>query len=282
MRPKTLPAAVAPVALGTAAALEAGRFAPLPALAALAGALLLQVGVNVANDYFDFHRGIDSGRRKGPLRVTQSGLIPPGEVLGGMAAVFAAAVLVGLYLAVVGGWPIVILGTASVLSALAYSGGPWPLASHGLGDLFVFIFFGPVAVCGTFYVQALHVSPTAMALSVPAGLLITAILVVNNVRDIESDAVAGKRTLAVRMGVEGSLAWYAFLLTASFAALPPAAGFGGDYALLLPLLTLPLATRLIAVLQYHHDDGPAMNGALAGTARLTLLFCLLLAAGVLL
>ena len=186
-RPKTLPAAIAPVVVGAAAALGEGAFAPLPALAALAGALLLQIGVNLANDYFDFGRGIDAADRKGPVRVTQAGLIPPGQVRLGMAAAFAAAALVGVYLVVLGGTPILVVGIASILSALAYSGGPWPLASHGVADLFVFVFFGPVAVCGTYFVQAGAVSGTAAAASVAPGLLITAILVVNNLRDIETD-----------------------------------------------------------------------------------------------
>jgi 1,4-dihydroxy-2-naphthoate octaprenyltransferase len=280
-RPKTLPAAVAPVAVGTAAAVHEGGFALLPALAALAGAFLLQIGVNVANDYFDFRRGIDAGERKGPVRVTQAGLISPEEVRAGMIAVFALAILVGLYLVSVGGWPIVAVGAAAVLSALAYSGGPWPLASHALGDLFVFIFFGPVAVCGTFYVQTLRLSPAAIALSVPVGLLITAILVVNNIRDIDSDRLAGKLTLAVRMGAEGSVAWYAFLLAGAFISLP-ATAVATPMPLLLPLLTLPLSQKLIDTVHRFHSSGPVMNAALAGTARLTLLFCLLLAAGVLL
>ena len=202
-RPKTLPAAIAPVVVGAAAALGEHSFAPLPALAALAGALLLQIGVNLANDYFDFGRGIDTPDRKGPVRVTQAGLIPPGQVRFGMIATFVAAALVGVYLVVRGGTPILVVGVASILSALAYSGGPWPLASHGVADLFVFVFFGPVAVCGTYFVQAGSVSGTAAAASLAPGLLITAILVVNNLRDIETDAGAGKRTLAVRLGVRG-------------------------------------------------------------------------------
>ncbi len=179
-RPKTLPAAMAPVVVGIALAVRDGAFALGPALAALLGALLLQVGVNVANDYHDFVAGVDQPDRLGPTRVTQSGLIPPEQVRLGMIVVFAAAALVGVYLIAVAGWPVLVIGVASIVSALAYTGGPFPLGSHGLGDLFVFIFFGLVAVAGTYYVQALTVTPLALIAAVPVGLLATAILVVNN------------------------------------------------------------------------------------------------------
>jgi 1,4-dihydroxy-2-naphthoate octaprenyltransferase len=279
-RPKTLPAAVAPVVVGAATAFGDAAFALLPALAALAGALLLQIGVNLANDYFDFHRGIDAPDRKGPLRVTQAGLIAPEQVRRGMIATFAAAALVGLYLVVRGGVPILAVGLASILSALAYSGGPWPLASLGVADLFVFVFFGPVAVCGTYFVQTGMVAGSAAAASVAPGLLITAILVVNNLRDINTDARAGKRTLAVRLGVRGSRAEY-LLLIAGASCVPIVMFFSGVRGplILLPLLSLPLAIPLARTLAARHDDGPAMNAALAGTARLALVFCLIFAVG---
>jgi 1,4-dihydroxy-2-naphthoate octaprenyltransferase len=179
-----------------------------------------------------------------------------------------------------GGTPILVIGIASILSALAYSGGPWPLASHGVADLFVFVFFGPVAVCGTYFVQAGALTPAPAAASVGPGLLVTAILVVNNLRDIETDARAGKRTLAVRLGARGALAEYALLLAGAFLA-PPlllAGGVGGGL-ILLPLFALPLAVPLVRTLATRREDGPAMNAALAGTARLTLVYCLLLAIG---
>jgi 1,4-dihydroxy-2-naphthoate octaprenyltransferase len=279
-RPKTLPAALSPVIVGAAAAGGDGVFIALPALAALAGALLLQIGVNLANDYFDFKSGIDQPDRKGPLRVTQSGLIPPGQVRLAMALTLAAAALVGVYLVARGGTPILVVGVAAILSALAYSGGPWPLASHGVADLFVFVFFGPVAVCGTYFVQAGALTPVPVAASVGPGLLITAILVVNNLRDIETDARAGKRTLAVRLGARGALAEYVLLLGGAFLA-PPLLLAGGvrGATILLPLLALPLAVPLVRTLATRREDGPAMNSALAGTARLTLVYCLLLAVG---
>ena len=279
-RPKTLPAAIAPVVVGASAAWGDSTFAALPAFAALLGALLLQIGVNIANDYFDYRSGIDAPDRKGPLRVTQAGLIPPAQVRAAMIATLAAAALVGVYLVARGGLPILAVGAASILSALAYSGGPWPLASHGVADLFVFVFFGPVAVCGTYFVQAGSVAPAAAAASVAPGLLITAILVVNNLRDIATDARSGKRTLAVRLGVRGSLAEYLLLLAGAY-LVPPlllAAGTRGPL-ILLPLLSIPLAVPLARTLATQHEDGPVMNAALAGTARLALIFSLLLAVG---
>ncbi|NQU66134.1 MAG: 1,4-dihydroxy-2-naphthoate polyprenyltransferase, partial [SAR324 cluster bacterium] len=218
-RPKTLPAAVSPVLVGTALALKSGHFSLLPACAALVVSLLLQIGVNLANDYFDFKKGVDTEERLGPIRVTQSGLIPPRTVKKAMLGTLMAAGLSGFYLVLVGGWPVLLLGSAAILSALAYSGGPYPLASNSLGDLFVFIFFGPVAVCGTYFVQALKLSSLSMIMSVPVGLLITAILVVNNFRDIETDRQTGKRTLAVRLGIRGSQVEYLLLL--AFAYLIP-------------------------------------------------------------
>ncbi len=281
-RPRTLPAAVAPVLVGVALALADGVFAPLPALAALLGALLLQVGVNLANDYFDYVKGVDMAGRKGPLRVTHSGLIAPERVRLGMGVIFGLAVLVGLYLVVVGGWPVLAIGLASILAALAYSGGPFPLASHGLGDLFVFIFFGLVAVCGTYYVQAQALTALAVLVAVPVGLLITAILVVNNLRDIDTDRRAGKRTLAVILGERGARVEFVALLAAAY-ALPPGLWLAGMLSAwaLLPWLTIPLAVRLVAALRRYAADGPAMNRALAGTARLTLAFSLLFALAIL-
>lgn len=210
-RPKTLPAAIAPVMVGTALAYADQRLVLLPALAAWTVALLLQVGVNLANDYFDFQKGIDTADRLGPVRVTQSGLIPPGRVKSAMAIVFAVTLLPGFYLAARGGWPVAVIGAASIIAALAYSGGPYPLASHALGELFVFIFFGLVAVCGTYYVQALRLTPLAPVMGAMVGLMITAILVINNLRDIQTDERAGKRTLAVVLGARGTKLEYSLL-----------------------------------------------------------------------
>ena len=281
IRPKTLPAAVAPVAVGTAMAYSDNFFAALPACAALMGSLLLQIGVNLANDYFDYKQGIDDVERLGPVRVTQSGLISPGKVKAGMVITFFLVSLIGIYLIMVGGLPIFAVGVASILSALAYSGGPYPLASHGLGDLFVFIFFGLVAVCGTYYVQALTLTPIVILASVPTGLLITAILVVNNLRDIQTDQKGGKRTLAVILGVTGSRIEYVLLLANSYIILL-SLWLTGPFSpwIFLPLLSLVPAVKTTRIIL--NKSGPVLNEALAGTARLALAFSLLLSMGILL
>jgi 1,4-dihydroxy-2-naphthoate octaprenyltransferase len=277
-RPRTLPAATVPVLVGTAAAFAAGKLAIGPALAALAGALLIQIGANFANDVFDFKKGADTAERLGPTRATQAGLITPRQMYFGMAVVFGLAIAIGFYLLWIGGWPIVAIGVASILSALAYTGGPWPLGYHGLGDLFVFIFFGLVAVCGTFYVQALTVPPVAWLAALPVGFLAVAILVVNNLRDIATDTKAGKRTLAVRMGRKGAEAQYALLLAAAY--LTPIAMIllkQSKLTVLLPLLTIPMAVKLFG--RVKTQDGRALNPVLGATAQLELFYGILFAIG---
>ncbi len=280
-RPRTLPAAVAPVAVGAALAFAAGQFRFGPAAAALLGALLLQIGVNLANDYFDFRAGIDTPDRLGPLRVTQSGLLAPEAVKRGMMATFSLAGVVCLYLIAVAGWPVLLVGVLAILSALGYSGGPYPLASHGLADLFVFLFFGLVAVGGTFYVQTLGLNARVFWAATPVGLLISAILVVNNLRDIATDARSGKRTLAVRLGPRGSRLQYALLVSAAYAA--PAAGWlAGALPFwgLLCFLSFPRALQLIR--RIAEARGAALNPVLGATANLALGFSLLLALGLVL
>lgn len=277
-RPRTLPAATVPVIVGTAAAYSVHRAAYGPALAALAGALLIQIGANFANDVFDFKKGADTSERLGPTRATQAGLISPRQMYFGMGLVFGLAVVFGFYLLAVGGWPIVAIGLLSILSAMAYTGGPYPLGYHGLGDLFVFLFFGLVAVCGTFYVQALAVAPVAWIAALPVGFLAVAILVVNNLRDIATDAKAGKRTLAVRLGRKGAEAEYAVLVFAAY--LVPVAGSMlrvVSFWTLLSWLTLPLAVGLWR--RVRTEEGRALNPVLGETARLELLFGVLFAAG---
>jgi len=281
-RPKTLPAAVAPVVVGSAMAHVDQHFAFWPALACLSVALLLQIGVNLANDYFDYAKGVDTEDRLGPVRVTQSGLIAPDRVKAAMASIFGLSLLPGLYLMVIGGWPVAVLGAASILSALAYSGGPFPLASHGLGDLFVFIFFGLVAVCGTYYVQALHLTSMTLLMGIIVGLMITAILVVNNLRDIPTDQRAGKRTLAVMLGTRATKIEYSLLHAGAY-LLPVFIWMGGLAAgvILVPLLSLPLAVSLNRTI-WQTAIGDVLNRALAGTARLALVFSLLLSIGLIL
>ncbi len=276
-RPKTLPAAVAPVAVGSAVAFGEGKFVLLSALVCLACAMLLQIAVNFANDYFDHKNNIDSEERLGPVRVTQSGLIPPGEVKRAMILALFSAGLLFLYLISIGGMIILVIGIASILAALAYSGGPYPLASHGLGELFVFIFFGLVAVCGTYLVQAGELSWMVVIASVPPGLLITAIMVVNNLRDRETDRRAGKNTLAVILGKQGTVREYVFLLVVSY--LVPVFLFFGNLSIeiLLPFLTLPYGLSLIR--EVRNEQGRVLNETLAKTARLSLLFSLLFAFG---
>ena len=279
-RPKTLPAAVSPVIVGSAVASFEGQFNFLPAAAAFFCALLLQIGANLANDVFDFNRGADTAGRLGPLRVTQAGLLSPRQVLAGMWVCFGMAALLGGYLILVAGWPVLLIGLTSILAAIAYTGGPFPLGYYGLGDLTVFIVFGPVAVCGTVYVQALSVSPLAFWSSLPMGFLITAILVVNNLRDIETDRAAGKHTLAVRIGQPGTRWEYLLLVLAAY-LVPPMmvfAGPGPDW-LMLSLGSVPMA---FAITRYvWRESGRALNRALAGTGQLTLMFGLLYALGLL-
>ena len=282
IRPKTLPAAVSPVVVGTALAAREGALAPLPAVAALIGAILIQVGANLANDYFDYVKGADTPMRKGPVRAAQSGLISLANLRLGIAATFALTVVVGAYLVSVGGWPIVGIGFASLFSALVYTGGPYPIGYHGLGDLFVFMFFGVVGVCGTFYVQALSINPLTVAVSIPVGTLTVAILVINNLRDIETDRQTGKRTLAVAIGPDITRLEYVLLLVAAY-MVPTLVWLLGDSSgwILLPWLSLPLAVHLAHSI-YMNTQGPALNKTLAATARLDLVFCILLAAGLVL
>jgi 1,4-dihydroxy-2-naphthoate octaprenyltransferase len=277
-RPRTLPAAAAPVIAGTAIAYFEGAFQPGPALAALAAALLIQVGANLANDVFDFQKGADTHQRLGPTRVTQAGLLTPRQVLAGMWVTFGGAALLGLYLAWVGGWPVIAIGLTSILAAIAYTGGPFPFGYYGLGDLFVFIFFGLAAVCGTYYVQAGTVSALAWWLAVPIGLLATAIIVVNNLRDVDTDRAAGKRTLAVRLGPPGARWEYA--LTVALAYLAPVLAWAtgvGPAGVLLTLISLPRAMLWVRVV--FNVSGRPLNAALAGTGQLELLYALLLSAG---
>jgi 1,4-dihydroxy-2-naphthoate octaprenyltransferase len=278
-RPKTLSAAAAPVVVGAGLGVFHGTGRLLPVLAALVGALLIQIGTNLANDYFDFMKGTDTEDRLGPVRVTQAGLIPPETVRRGMMLTLGAAFLVGVYLVWVGGLPIVIVGLASLLCAVAYTGGPYPLAYNGLGDLFVFVFFGLVAVGGTYWVQALALPPDVLLAGVAMGALSTAILVVNNLRDVETDARTGKRTLAVILGRAGTRVEY--LVMAVVAAAVPVVGvaaFGWPapaLAALLGLLSLLAPLRTVLTFQ----DPRQLNPALGQTARGLAFYGLLLAGG---
>jgi len=280
-RVRTLPAAVAPVLVGTSLALGAGHFNPLAFVAALFGALFIQVGTNLSNDYSDARRGADTEDRLGPVRVTAGGLVPPRQVLFATYISFGLACLCGVYLVAVAGWELLILGAASILAGVLYTGGPRPYGYEGLGELFVFLFFGLVAVTGSYYVQVQHWPWQAFVCAVPVGLIASAILVVNNVRDLETDRRAGKRTLAVRLGRRRTRILYGAMLAIAFLTAPLPWWLGSMTPwLLLAWLSAPLAVRQFRVVR-DRTDGPALNGALAGTGILQLVFCLLFSAGIL-
>jgi 1,4-dihydroxy-2-naphthoate octaprenyltransferase len=283
-RPRTLPAAAAPVLVGTALAATLGTFHVLTFLAALTGALFIQIGTNLSNDYSDARRGADTEDRLGPVRVTAGGLVPPRQVLIATYVAFGCAVLCGIYLTVVAGWQILAIGAASILAGVLYTGGPRPYGYEGLGEVFVFLFFGVVAVVGSYYAQRQELSWVPFVLAVPVGFLATAILVVNNVRDLETDRRAGKRTLAVRLGRPRTRTLYAAMVALAFvtAQVPWIAG-SDDLSpwLLLCLAAIPAAVPVIRIVR-SRTDGPALNGALARTGMLQLVFCLLLSAGILL
>jgi len=280
-RPRTLPAAVAPVLVGTALAATEGTFKVLTFVAALLGALFIQVGTNLSNDYSDARRGADTEDRLGPVRVTAGGLVPPRQVLVATYVAFGLAVLAGSYLIATAGWELLLVGAASILAGVLYTGGPRPYGYEGLGEVFVFLFFGVVAVTGSYFAQVERLEWEALVLAVPVGLLASAILVVNNVRDLETDRRAGKRTLAVRMGRERTRVLYVAMVAGGFvtAQLPWLLG-GLSPWLLVALLAVPLALPVVRTVRTR-SDGPALNGALAGTGRLQLAFCLLLSAGIL-
>jgi 1,4-dihydroxy-2-naphthoate octaprenyltransferase len=281
-RPRTLPAAIAPVLVGTAAAVEAvddvrwGAF-----IAALVGSIFIQIGTNLANDYSDAKRGADTSDRLGPVRVTSTGLVAPRRVLYATWLAFGVAVVAGIYLATVAGWVILAVGAASIAAGVLYTGGPRPYGYAGLGELFVFLFFGLVAVNGSYYVQLEELDWLPFLLSVSVGLLSTAVLVVNNVRDIDTDRRAGKRTLAVRLGRERTRRLYVNLLAGAFVLLPIGllVADGPAWALL-GVAVAPMAVRPIRAVT-SRTDGPALNGALAGTGALLGAFSLLLSAGLL-
>jgi 1,4-dihydroxy-2-naphthoate octaprenyltransferase len=283
-RPRTLPAAAAPVLVGTALAGTLGTFKPLTFAATLLGALFIQIGTNLSNDYSDARRGADTEDRLGPVRVTAGGLVPPRQVLIATYVAFGLAVLVGIYLIVTAGWQLLLVGIASILAGVLYTGGPRPYGYEGLGEVFVFLFFGVVAVTGTYFCQKQHLTWESFVLAVPVGLLAASLLMVNNVRDLETDRRAGKRTLAVRLGRPRARVLYAAMVYLAFLTAPLAWVLGGTGLspwLLLPWLALPVAAPVVRIVR-QRVDGPSLNGALAKTGMLQLVFCVLLSAGLLL
>lgn len=266
VRLPTLTAAVSPVLVGTAMAFHDDAFRVLPALAALVGALALQVGANFANDVFDFERGADTADRLGPPRATQMGLLSPATMKVGMWAAFGAATLAGVYLVAVAGWPVAAAGIASIVGAIVYTGGPWPIGYHALGDVFTFVFFGLVATVGTYFVQAEEISGLAVLAAVPVGCTVTAILVVNNLRDIETDRRAGKRTLGVVMGDAGTRRWFAFLLLAGAAVIAGSTFLGVPFAAVAIVISAPLGIKLWQPIR-RRVSGRQLNPVLKATAR---------------
>jgi 1,4-dihydroxy-2-naphthoate octaprenyltransferase len=281
-RLRTLPAAIAPVLVGTALAYELYEvFKPLAFVAAMLGSILIQVGTNLSNDYSDARRGADAEDRLGPVRVTAGGLVPPTQVLMATYITFGLAILCGTYLIATAGIELLFVGIASIAAGVLYTGGPKPYGYEGLGEIFVFLFFGIVAVTGSTFAQTETWPWEALVLAVPVGLLASAILVVNNVRDMDSDRRAGKRTLAVRLGRERGRMLYAAMVFGSY-AIAPLPWLLGPLSpwLMLSWLTLPLAVKLVRTVR-EHADGPTLNEALAQTGLLQLMFCLLLSAGIL-
>ena len=279
-RPHTLGASLVPVLVGICVAARLGELRPLTAAACLLTALLLQIATNLANDALDFVSGVDTAERLGPRRAAQSGWLSWKQVFGGALLAVAVAMALGVHLVWVGGAPILWIGLASVVAALGYSGGPFPLASHGLGEAAAFVFFGVIAVSGSAYLHLDRFDPGAIAASIPIALLVSAIMAVNNLRDIESDARSGKRTLAVRIGAPAARHFYTTLILGSLLWTFPLAAWLGSPWLLLPLASAPLACALVKELRTARG-GPEFNAALAHTARLHAVYGLLLCVGIL-
>jgi 1,4-dihydroxy-2-naphthoate polyprenyltransferase len=284
-RPRTLPAAVAPVLVGTAAAVYWAGSLPRPGAlaAALVGSVFIQIGTNLANDYSDAKRGADTADRLGPVRVTSAGLVTPQRVLNATWIAFAIAIACGIYLATVAGVVILVIGALSIAAGVLYTGGPRPYGYAGLGEVFVFLFFGLVAVNGSYYVQLEELDALPLGLSIAVGFLATAILVVNNVRDMETDRRAGKMTLAVRMGRNNAVILFRGLVLGAFVVLPVALAAGSNFTALplIGLLALPLAFGPLRTVT-NRTDGPSLNAALAGTGALLGAYSLLVSAGLLL
>jgi 1,4-dihydroxy-2-naphthoate polyprenyltransferase len=281
VRLPTLTAAVAPVIAGTALAIHDDAFRLLPALAALIGAVALQVGANFANDVFDFERGADTADRLGPPRAAQLGLLSPSAIKLGMWAAFAVAMLAGIYLTAVAGWPIVAVGLASIAGAIIYTGGPWPIGYHALGDVFTFVFFGLVATIGTYFVQAKELTWPSCFIACSLGCTVTMILVVNNLRDIETDRRVNKRTLGVVMGDRATRWWYTTLMVAAL-VVPIGLSLAGEltWAWLASVAAVPLAIPLLRAI-LGGTSGRELNPVLKATARFHLLLSILLAAAIL-
>ena len=281
LRPKTLLIAFAVVAVGTGAGALIQQVDPRIALLCLLGALLLQIASNFANDLFDFRKGADTDDRLGPTRAVAAGLLTEGQMMTGLVLVELGALGVGIYLSTLTSWAILGIGLSGMVAAVLYTAGPYPLGYHGLGDLFVFLFFGLAAVAGTCFALTGVWSPVAFWLGVPMGSLGAAVLTVNNIRDLDTDALVGKRTIPVRLGRPASRLYYGLLLVIPYAVLAVMVGLDAlAPPVLLALITLPLALHLFVVV-LRRVDGESLNAALGKTAALLLAFGLLLSVGLL-
>ncbi len=279
IRPKTLPAAVAPVFIGTAMAAGDGVHHVPTALVALLGALTIQIGTNLANDYFDFKKGIDTEERVGPQRVMQAGLVSMQTMKCAIALTFSAAALVCIWLVLRAGWPIAVIGILAILSGIFYTAGPRPLGYLGLGEVFVLIFFGPVAVAGTYYVQSFEMNTAIILAGIAPGLLSSAILVVNNLRDIKTDRKAGKMTLAVRFGK--AFAQTEYMVMILVASIMPVIIYGitRDHVWTLATVILPVLALPGIHAVYTKVDGPSLNKALSYTGILLVIFSIIFSIG---
>src|SRR5713101_6376260 len=281
VRPATLAASVAPVLAGTAIAIHQGSIRPVAGLGALVVAVCMQLGVNFANDYSDHRRGADSPARVGPVRAASSGVVPPAQVRWAAIGAFALAGAVGLVLSVATDGRLLIVGAACLLAGWLYTGGPRPYGYLGLGELFVFVFFGLVATCGTVYVEALRVTPLALLAGCGIGFLATAILVLNNLRDIETDAAAGKRTLATRIGRDRTLIFLVVIVIAAFTVPILMSRFGfASATVLLVLLAIPIAAMPVRT-AFVSRSGPVLVAALQRMAAAEIAYAMLLAVGLL-
>ncbi|NLV43496.1 MAG: 1,4-dihydroxy-2-naphthoate polyprenyltransferase [Candidatus Hydrogenedentes bacterium] len=278
-RPKTLPAAISPVILGIALAWDAGALHFPAALCALMGAILIQIAANYANDYYDYLKGADAGERLGPVRATQAGLVKPAQMKRAMVTVLGLASLSGLYLVYRGGWPILVVGLLSMLFAVLYTAGPYPLGYIGAADLFVLIFFGPVAVAGTYYVQALHLPWTPVWIGLGPGLLSVAILTVNNLRDVNQDRLSGKKTLAVRFGPWYARLQYSLCIIIAVIILPVAAAVHSGHILVCVAILAAAPVGYCVRVVITETNGVTLNDCLARTGKVLLLYSLLFSLG---
>jgi 1,4-dihydroxy-2-naphthoate octaprenyltransferase len=279
-RLKTLPAAISPVIVGVSLAVHDSEFHLFTAFMTLLAAILIQIGANFANDVYDFLKGSDREDRLGPIRATQSGLISPKNMKKGMWLVFTLAICVGFYLASIGGWPIVCIGLISIASGIAYTGGPYPLGYHGWGDVFVFIFFGIIAVPGTYYLQTGFVSDYSILFGISLGALSTAILIVNNLRDADTDVKSGKRTLAVRFGKSFVKMEYIVMMILAFAIPIYILQLWDEFSLYIILFLIPISVRHIRSLYF--ETGESLNLVLVNTAKFLFHFSVLLSIGLIL